>query len=116
MRLRRPALALGTILVAASPARADPFADLTTSQTVAPESDPGTDVPFRVTVTNLGPDAADSIDLLDFLPQGMTFVSLAQDSGPAFACTDPGIGNGGSIDCTAAGLAAGASASFTFVF
>ena len=74
-----------------------------------------TDVPFDVTVINVGPDDAMGVSLNDPLPAGMTFVSRNQNNGPAFTCTDPGPGNNGTINCTIALLPAGSSANFTFV-
>src|SRR5258708_28465448 len=43
----------------------------------------------------------------------MTFVSMIQNSGPAFVCSDPGVGNNGTVGCTVASLLNGASADFT---
>jgi uncharacterized repeat protein (TIGR01451 family) len=75
----------------------------------------GSDVSFDVTVDNFGPDDAPTVSLSDPLPAGMTFVSATQNSGPAFSCTDPGVGIHGTINCTIALFTAGASANFTFV-
>jgi len=74
-----------------------------------------TDVSFDVTVINDGPDDAAGVTLNDTLPAGMTFVSRNQNSGPAFSCTDPGVGNNGTINCTITLMPAGSSANFTFV-
>jgi uncharacterized repeat protein (TIGR01451 family) len=78
--------------------------------TVAPD----TDVPYSISVDNAGPDPALSFSLTDTLPGTMTFVSIAQNSGPAFDCTShPSVGSGGTVTCTIASLAAGATATFT---
>jgi uncharacterized repeat protein (TIGR01451 family) len=76
-----------------------------------------TDVSFDVTIVNNGPDDALTVLLKDPLPAPMTFVSISKNNAAAiaFSCTDPGAGNTGTINCTIATLAAGASANFTFV-
>ena len=57
-------------------------------QKVGPDSAaPDTDVAYTITVNNSGPDAADSVSLTDTLPGTMTFVSIMQNSGPAFTCS-----------------------------
>ncbi len=73
-----------------------------------------TDVAYSISVNNAGPDAADSFSLTDTLPGTMTFVSITQNSGPAFDCSShPSVGSGGTITCTIASLAAGTTATFT---
>jgi hypothetical protein len=47
------------------------------------------------------------------LPAQTRFVSLAQTLGPAFACTTPAVGAAGTVSCSAATFAAGATARFT---
>ena len=80
----------------------------------APATAPAdSDVAFALSVTNIGPDDADTITLNDPIPAGMTFVSLAQDTGPAFACANPGVGANGPITCTLAILPSGVTANFT---
>ncbi len=76
---------------------------------------PNSDVTFTINVNNGGPDPASTFALNDTLPGTMTFVSLNQNSGPAFVCSTPSAGSGGTITCTIDPLAAGASASFTLV-
>jgi uncharacterized repeat protein (TIGR01451 family) len=98
-------------------------ADLTVLKNGPQNAAPGANVPFDVTITNVGPDAALTVSLTDPLPTAtvgqttysMTFVSNTQNSGPAFSCTNPSAGTNGTITCTIASLAAGASANFTFV-
>ncbi len=84
-------------------------------QKVGPNSAaPNTDVAYAITVNNSGPDPAVSFSLTDTLPGTMTFVSIAQNSGPAFDCSShPSVGSGGTVTCTIASLAAGATATFT---
>lgn len=99
------------------------IADLTVVKNSPQNATAGSDVSFDVTITNLGPDTAITVSLTDPLPvttvgtttYSMTFVSNTQNSGPAFSCTNPSPGTNGTITCTIASLAAGASANFTFV-
>lgn len=66
--------------------------------------DAGSNVRFVVALENKGPDAASEVTLSDPTPPNLDFVSFTQTSGPSFTCE-----NG---DCTATGLAAGATAEF----
>jgi uncharacterized repeat protein (TIGR01451 family) len=71
----------------------------------------GTTVSYTVTLSNAGPDVAGTPSFSDTLQAGLSFVSITQNSGPAFNCT-----GGATVTCNRpAGLAAGASASFTLV-
>jgi uncharacterized repeat protein (TIGR01451 family) len=77
----------------------------------------GSDVSYRIELTNHGPDDADGVTLTDIVPANTTYVSESQDSGPSFTCTAPTPGSGtGSISCTLASLPANATAVFTFTF
>ena len=67
-----------------------------------------TDVRFTISVSNFGPDAAANVELADLTPDAATFVSLTQDSGPAFTCTDS--------NCTIASLPRFSRANFTAVY
>jgi uncharacterized repeat protein (TIGR01451 family) len=78
--------------------------------TAAPDSD----VAYSVTVFNLGLDAAVDVTVTDPIPAGMTFVSASQISGPAFSCSTPTVGSGGTIACTLSMMPSGSSADFTF--
>jgi len=75
----------------------------------------GTNATYTMTISNTGPDVANSATLTDTLPANVTFVSLTQTAGPTFGCTSPVVGAGGTVTCLNAALAAGASASFTLV-
>lgn len=86
---------------------------------------PGSSVVYTVTVFSNGvtidpnteaqaPADATNVVLNDNIPEGMTFVSATQDSGPAFSCSTPQVGSGGSINCTIATLPYGTSAQFSF--
>ena len=93
----------------------EPESDLLVTKTGPEQAAAGSDVTYTVTIFNLGPNASAPITLTDVVPAGMTFVSKGPD--PAgFTCFAPSPGSGGTITCSAATLAALASASFTFVF
>jgi uncharacterized repeat protein (TIGR01451 family) len=66
------------------------------------------DVRFSISVANVGPDTAADVVLADLTPDAATFVSLTQNSGPAFSCTDS--------NCTIASLPRGARANFTAIY
>src|SRR6185369_15148242 len=90
--------------------------DLNVSKTGPATANADTDVTFTITVTNLGPDAASSVALTDNIITGWTFVSFAQNSGPAFNCTTPNLGDSsGSVNCTLDPMAAGDTAVFSLV-
>jgi uncharacterized repeat protein (TIGR01451 family) len=76
---------------------------------------PGANLTYTVDITNGGPTAAQTVVFADALPAGTTFVSETQTGGPVFTCTTPPVGGTGTISCTIATLASGASASFTVV-
>jgi len=73
------------------------------------------DITYTITVANAGPDSATSTQLFDPLPVDTTFVSLAQDNGPAALCSTPAVGDNGDVVCSWPALASGASAQFTLV-
>ena len=74
-----------------------------------------TDITYDIDIFNAGPDPADTVSLSDPIPIGLTFVSLNQTSGPTFACTDPGVGNNGTVNCTIASLPVTSNAHFQLV-
>jgi uncharacterized repeat protein (TIGR01451 family) len=91
-----------------------PQADIGVQKVGPSSAAPNTDVAYSISVNNAGPDAADTFSLTDTLPGTMTFVSIAQNSGPAFDCSShPSVGSGGTITCTIPSLAAGTTATFT---
>src|SRR5205814_4594739 len=73
----------------------------------------GANVTYSLTVFNAGPDSAAAVSLSDPLPAGMTFVSLLQNSGPPFLCSNPGVGVNGTVTCTIVTFASGSSADFS---
>ncbi|HEX8194766.1 MAG TPA: carboxypeptidase regulatory-like domain-containing protein [Pyrinomonadaceae bacterium] len=72
----------------------------------------GGNLTYTITVNNFGLGSIDAT-LTDNLPGDTTFVSLIQNSGPAFNCTTPAEGAGGTVSCTAAIFASQAEAQFT---
>jgi len=91
-------------------------ADLAVTKTGPATTPSNTTVVYVVGVSNAGPAAAASVTLTDNVPANMTFASASQTSGPAFNCVTPPPGGTGTITCTIASLASGASATFDFVF
>jgi uncharacterized repeat protein (TIGR01451 family) len=85
-----------------------PEADLGVQKIGPSSAGPDTDVAYSITVVNNGPDMAGGVSLSDTLPGTMTFVSINQNSGPAFTCT-----GGATTTCTIASLNAGTTATFT---
>ena len=63
----------------------------------------GTSFTYTLTVTNEGPSDASGITVTDTLPGAVTFVSASA------GCSE----SGGTVTCTAASLATGASVPFT---
>jgi len=90
-------------------------ADLALTKSGPASATAGSNVSYTLSLLNNGPSAASAVVLSDTLPAGETFVSLTQTTGPVFACTTPAPGAGGTITCTIASLATGASASFSLV-
>ncbi|HYO78524.1 MAG TPA: DUF11 domain-containing protein, partial [Thermoanaerobaculia bacterium] len=113
---RRTLALLFFMAVLATPQLAAQEADLTAVKSGPSEAAPGDDVPYSVTITNLGPNPAVNVTIVDNVPAGMTFVSATQTGGPAAVCTTPDPGDSGTITCTVAELAPAASLDFTFVF
>lgn len=70
----------------------------------------GTNFVYTITVTNDGPDAAESVSWSDDLPAGTTFVSLSAPAG--WSCLTPPMGSGGTVSCSISPLPVG-SAGFT---
>jgi uncharacterized repeat protein (TIGR01451 family) len=68
---------------------------------------------YTISAINNGPIAATTVAIDDILPAPLQFVSLTQTAGPAFACTTPAPNVNGTVHCSIASLAAGASATFT---
>src|SRR5262249_15028781 len=74
----------------------------------------GNNIAYNITVANSAPTFAQNLTLTDALPARTTFISLAASAGSS--CSSPAIGGTGTVSCTIATLASGASAVFTLVF
>jgi uncharacterized repeat protein (TIGR01451 family) len=72
---------------------------------------PGTTFSYTIAVTNNGPDAAANVVMTDILPAQLQFVSITTPAG--FNCVTPAVNANGTVTCTAATLANGATATFT---
>ena len=91
-------------------------ADLAVTKSDAPDPvNAGENITYAIDVANAGPSDAQNVSLSDATPANTTFVSITQTAGPAFTCTSPALGGTGTVTCTIATFAAGASASFTLV-
>src|SRR5207245_143853 len=89
-------------------------ADLSITKTDSPDPvRPGGSLTYTVSVTNGGPNAAASVTMNDPLPALTTFQSETHPAG--WTCTTPAVGSTGTVSCTTASLASGATATFTIV-
>lgn len=87
-------------------------ADLALTKTASPNPVvTGSNVTYTINVTNNGPDAAQSVTVVDNLPASVSFVSCAVNGGTGGACG--GSGNNRTVTFTS--LAANASATITLV-
>jgi uncharacterized repeat protein (TIGR01451 family) len=84
--------------------------DLSVSKFGPLEVKSGSNASYSISLINRGPDDAQNVVLTDPTPNGLTFVSATQNSGPAFTCTDPAAG------CTIANMPRNSTANFTFVY
>src|SRR5215471_4087736 len=58
----------------------------------------GTNLTYTIQVVNSGPDDASNATWTDSLPAGTTFVSVSLVTG--WSCSDPGVGNNGTVTCS----------------
>ena len=86
-------------------------ADVMVTKTGPSSPTAGADVVYTITARNLAPSDAQTVAVSDSLPAGTTFQSLVNPIG--WTCSKPAVGATGSISCTRATLAAGATAAFT---
>jgi uncharacterized repeat protein (TIGR01451 family) len=90
----------------------DAAADLAITKSAAPNPVvTGTNITYTITVTNTGPDDAQSVTVVDNLPASVTFVSCAVVGGTGGACA--GVGNNRTVTFTS--LAADTMATITLV-
>ncbi|HZY90699.1 MAG TPA: CARDB domain-containing protein, partial [Gemmataceae bacterium] len=88
-----------------------PSADLAVTLSAPALGTAGANLPYTITVTNKGPDAAQNVVLSDLLPANTTFLSQSQTSGPAFTLAN----TGNQVSDTLASLASGQSATFQVI-
>jgi uncharacterized repeat protein (TIGR01451 family) len=94
----------------AAPNSADLSITKSTPTTTAPA---GSLITYMIVMTNNGPNAATTPVMTDALPATLLFRSITAPAG--FTCSTPVFRTTGTISCSAATLANGASASFTLV-
>jgi uncharacterized repeat protein (TIGR01451 family) len=92
-----------------------PAPDLAVAKSAPASATSGGTISYGLTVHNNGAGDALNATLTDALPAGTTFVSATQTAGPAFSCSTPPTGSGGTVSCTAGRFADGATAAFTVV-
>lgn len=73
----------------------------------------GGTITYTISTSNNGPDDATSVTVTDTLHPALLFQSLTAPVG--WSCTTPAVGANGTITCTAATLANGATAELTLV-
>lgn len=93
--------------------RTSASSELAMSKTAPASVTAGTSLSYAIAVTNNGPDGALDLVFTDNVPTGTTFASFTAPAG--WACTTPAVGGTGTVNCTAASLANGASANFALV-
>jgi uncharacterized repeat protein (TIGR01451 family) len=92
------------------------FTDLVLTKWGPPVVDPGIRIPYRVVLTNPGPDFAEYIEILDEVPNDMTFYTVKQASGPEVTCKTPDLGGTGRSVCFAKGLEVGEKLELVFYY
>jgi len=100
------------LLAAAAPIAFGQDADLSLLKSGPDTAAPGVNVTYSASLLNVGVDAASGVSLDEPLPPGSTFVSFSQTSGPAMSCSTPAVGATGSVNCSLASFAAGASITY----
>jgi len=85
-------------------------ADLTVTNSGSPNPViAGNNITYTQVVSNQGPATATSVSFSEAIPANTTFVSMATNG---WSCSLPAVGGTGTITCTIASLAAGASVTF----
>src|SRR5207302_3813774 len=72
---------------------------------------PAQNYTYTAGAANNGPNAAATVSVSIPLPAGTNFQSMAVPAG--WSCATPAVASGGTITCTIASLASGASATFS---
>jgi len=70
----------------------------------------GNSISYSIAWSASGPSQASGVAITDALPASTTFASV---TAPGFSCTTPAIGANGTVTCTAATIAPGASGTIT---
>jgi len=113
----RFSLLLLAVLVLALPARragSQSSADLQLEKLDSPDPVlPGDSITYEILLTNAGPDAAEFVNLEDTLPAEVTFLSIFAD--PAWSCSTPPVGMGGTVTCSIDSLPVGVADFFITV-
>ncbi|HEV2856590.1 MAG TPA: ExeM/NucH family extracellular endonuclease [Thermoanaerobaculia bacterium] len=68
---------------------------------------------YTISVTNQGPNDATDVVVMDPLPAGVTYQSVAPP--PGWSCTPPAVGTNGTVTCSTPNLANGALATINLV-
>ncbi|MGA3349234.1 MAG: hypothetical protein ABSC33_09430, partial [Candidatus Sulfotelmatobacter sp.] len=102
--------AVATDVVASSSTQAD--LAVSTSSTPASVYS-GNDITYIQTVTNNGPASSTNATFTEVVPTNTTFASISAPAG--WTCTTPAVGATGTVTCTDASLASGASANIIVV-
>ena len=90
------------------------IANLVVTNTDAPDPvTAGSNITYTQTLTNAGPNTADQVTFSTAIPASATFQSISVPAG--WTCITPAVGGTGTITCTTASLANGATANFSVV-
>jgi uncharacterized repeat protein (TIGR01451 family) len=91
-----------------------PDADISVTNSDTPDPVlPGGTITYTQTLTNNGPNPATNVTFTETLPASVGFVSIAPAAG--YTCTTPAVGASGTITCSIASLASGATGTFTVI-
>jgi uncharacterized repeat protein (TIGR01451 family) len=103
------ALAFGATSAFAAKASAQSADLATTISASQPNPIVGSNESFTITVTNNGPDTAQSVAVNDHWTNFSTFVAVSVTAPSGARCTAPPVGSRGTVTCTTASLARSAS-------
>src|SRR5437016_4670582 len=84
--------------------------DVSITKTAPASALAGNNITYTITVADFGSSPGANVSWTDVLPAGTSFVSVTQNTGPAFACSGTST-----VTCSAATLASGSSAQFSLV-
>ncbi|MEA2994312.1 MAG: hypothetical protein QOD40_3232 [Alphaproteobacteria bacterium] len=88
-------------------------ADLSISKSAPAIAAPDANITYTLTVANSGPNTAVAVQVNDTLPGDLTFVSMSTPAG--WSCSNPGVGNGGTVTCSIGSFPSGGQATITLV-